>query len=232
MAARMTNKLSFMFVSALSVAALACAGSADSNPPDTGGTADAGTGTPPPPLNDAGTGTPPPPGADAAPFACDLPASYGDLGAVTGAVAEVGQSMDGGTVVFAILEAPGTPGVTVEIQLWDGYGVFATTPLASVTTPLTVPLTGEETDLNLCGACVALGYGTDAAFELFGATAGTLTLTTINLTPGGTLAGSISGVDFAHVDLGTLEPLADGCATRVDALQFTATVAEAMPPSP
>ncbi len=228
MSAGMMLRNGFAVIGFAALAAVGCSsGGSDDDPGgDNPGAPDAGS--PPPPAIDGGTTPPPPPpppAADAAPFACTLSDDYGDLGAAAEAGAFLSDDGKGNPAVIASAPIAGSENLFVEISLWQGYGAFADTTLADLTTPLTVPIAGDEASLATCGACALVVQLTDAGAELFPATAGSITITALDPTAGtGTITASIADVSFAHVDAETLEPVGDDCNTRIGAASLTATI--------
>ncbi|MEO8702233.1 MAG: hypothetical protein ABI867_19470 [Kofleriaceae bacterium] len=117
-----------------------------------------------------------------------------------------------------------TPPDVMLIQLYKGFGVFATD--FPTTFPATIPLTGDEAQFASCGACIlVLGdIGSDgmATGDPYLATGGTLTLTSISPM----LTGTISNIELTRVtidDQDTSAPSPDGCTSSVDSMSFTAT---------
>lgn len=111
----------------------------------------------------------------------------------------------------------------LQLELYEGF------TQAEYTAPVTIQLTGDETNYATCGACVR-GYGDIAADGMsyaddYFATAGTVTITTLSPTM---MAGSISGLRLTHVMIDGMTfqstPVNDGCDTTVGDFNFTAQV--------
>ena len=108
---------------------------------------------------------------------------------------------------------------TITIQLFGGYGAFATDPIG----PKTIDLTGAETGFDTCGGCVML-YGdndpSSGPTTTYMPTGGTLTITQVSPH----FTATLTNVTFVHVDIdsSTLATTAnaDGCASTLDSLSF------------
>lgn len=113
---------------------------------------------------------------------------------------------------------------TLDIEIYDGYGVFA-----NGVQPGTYNLTGDELNYDSCGLCVLLiADETSQGGDPYMATGGSITITSIS--PTGTFAGSGTSLAFTHVtiDENTLEstPVGDGCNTAIASVSFSATVTQ------
>jgi hypothetical protein len=172
----------------------ACSGSPD---PDDNGGVDAGSG------------------ADAAPRACTVAADLGQLGARDGTPMASGTAGSRIVSVSMTVASDTATRDVVFVQLKGGKGAFAGRDPA----PGTYPITGAELDYNTCGVCVTVigdivaGQGPT---QFYFQRAGSVTITSA----AGTLAGSVSGLDFLELDLGTEELVRDGCETQVGGLSF------------
>jgi hypothetical protein len=174
---------------------------------------------------------------DAAPAACTVSTtSFGDKGALTGSA-----TLDVGTATAdpkddilefdALLETT-QPADAIAVILYAGYGAFTDAQgMPKAVTPGTYPLTGDETNFATCGVCVLLatnatstGYDDD-----YMATGGTVTITQAGTAVGGTLTGTLTNVQFHHVDIdqstGDTTQSADTCTTSLTNGTFTGTLA-------
>jgi len=105
------------------------------------------------------------------------------------------------------------------IQLRDGHGVFAASPPA----PGTFPLTGAETALDTCGACVNVIADLRPMIgpsKIYMAASGTMTLRSLI---GGT-DGTLEGVTLRELDLQTLQPAVGGCTIDLPTTRFVTSV--------
>lgn len=111
-----------------------------------------------------------------------------------------------------------------EIDLYDGYGAFATTPAA----PGTFSITGDDADPDLCGLCLFIWVETEEWSYSFVADGGSVTLETVE----GRLKGSASSLTFKEVgeEGGFLE---GGCSAAIDSVPFDGAYAveEEEPPA-
>jgi hypothetical protein len=104
----------------------------------------------------------------------------------------------------------------IAISLWPGFGIFTNTPVG----PGTYTITGAETNMNTCGACVEIfadvdpNAGSDGHYQ---AQSGTLVITSIS----GRFTGTLTNATLVRDD----SP--DGCSTHIDTL----AVRRPMPPS-
>lgn len=146
------------------------------------------------------------PAVDAAPSACLVPTTFGDLGARTGT------AMQGIPSSLSVTIDVGPPRDSFFVRLDTGDGVFAN-GLATGT----YPLTGAEIDYDSCGLCVNIiadivaGQGPS---KFYFATGGSVTLTAT--TPP---AGSLTDVTFTEVTSGGA-PVGSGCTTTIAAMSF------------
>lgn len=121
-----------------------------------------------------------------------------------------------------------TPPDALFIQIWPGYGGVP----AGEIVPGTYQLTGDNSSLANCGACVQIssnfvnGTGGDQDYM---PTAGTLTINSVNPTVPGTIDMTLTGVMMQHVDIdpntGATTPAADAatCVTQFSA-QISGTI--------
>jgi hypothetical protein len=158
-------------------------------------------------VDGGGTGTP-----DGG--VCQTAANHGHLGNVT-MPAAVG---DTEMIEWILPLEPGSPRDELDIQLYNGLGVFPTG-----ITPGTYALAGPDLDYSSCGLCVLIYENIDAQTNYRGvymATGGTVTLTSVD----GNFAGSADHLTFEHVniDANTLisTPDPDGCPSAVDNVTF------------
>jgi hypothetical protein len=84
----------------------------------------------------------------------------------------------------------------LDVELWDGYGAFTGGPAR----PGTFSLSGPETVPATCGICVYLladiDPNTGVAAQVYVGQSGTVTVTSVD----GTLAGSLAGIMLERVD--------------------------------
>lgn len=172
----------------------ACSGSGD---PDDNGGVDAGSGI------------------DGAARSCTVAADLGQLGARDGTPMAMGAAGSRIVSVSMTVASDAATRDVVFVQLKGGKGAFAGRDPA----PGTYPLTGAELDYNTCGVCVTVigdivaGQGPT---QFYFQRAGTVTITSA----AGSLVGSVSGMEFLELDLGTEELVRDGCETQVGGLSF------------
>ncbi|MBV8758383.1 MAG: hypothetical protein JO257_13945 [Deltaproteobacteria bacterium] len=95
------------------------------------------------------------------------------------------------TVAFLGALQPGPTADTLDIQLIEGMGAFASGPPV----PGTYALTGVETQLATCGVCVVLEGGMPRGYYV--ARDGMLTVDAVDTH----FQASLSNVDFVHVDV-------------------------------
>src|SRR5690606_20868818 len=111
----------------------------------------------------------------------------------------------------------------VELDLWDGYGVFTTTEDRRVL-PGTYTIEGDEAVVATCGICFFLlgdvdqGAGTTQGIYI--ATAGTLVLESID----GDVTGSAESITVTQVDPVTGEHLSGGCTATFPSIAFSAPI--------
>jgi hypothetical protein len=160
------------------------------------------------------------PGRDA-PEGCGFAAIYDTLAFVS---TDIGtdSSYDPSNYVFfdGFLNQDATPDV-LEIELVNGYGVFA-----DGFKPGTFTLAGDEVDYGTCGLCVRLLSRVDPATweasQYYMATGGSVTLTSVHPH----VSGTLNLVTFAHVDIDTTTlqsmQLDDGCTSQATSVSFDA----------
>src|SRR5690606_19552964 len=105
------------------------------------------------------------------------------------------------------------------LELYPGSGVFS-----GGLKPGTYTLAGDELQYATCGACVRIfgDYVTGVgATEVYMATGGKLTLTSVS----GQLTGALSDVTFTHVTINTSTwestPVGDGCNSAISTATFS-----------
>jgi hypothetical protein len=107
----------------------------------------------------------------------------------------------------------------VQIELWDGRGVFAGGAVA----PGTYPITGAELDPATCGVCVrGLGDKGDATQKEYFATSGEVQVTAIG-GPGATISVTLSSATFAEID-DAKAVVPGGCSATVSRVKLDGTV--------
>jgi hypothetical protein len=148
---------------------------------------------------------------------CGLSAGLGDLYSGVGAAAT---GTTGYASLVKVLDESATPDL-LSFSMVDGYGAFA-----DGLVPGLYHIAGDDTAAS-CGLCVYISVdvqedGSAANYLL--ADSGTLTLATIDPTPGtGQVAGTLSNVHMREVafdEAGNLIDVADGCATDIDTWSF------------
>lgn len=167
------------------------------------------------------------------PEVCSVPT--GGFGAATLADATAQRTMDltGDERVRlqAYLDAPAQPGDRLEIQLFNGYGVFQTG-----IAPGTYTIEGAELDFQTCGLCVLIRGDVDPTTnkgrqDLF-ATGGTVTIDEVGPSGSGRFRGSLEAVTLQHVwiDPNTfhVEPVDDGCTTSIASASWDVPIAAGM----
>lgn len=171
---------------------------------------------------------------------CLVPASFGDVGALTNGSAVVipqdaaqpaGKKIVLFNVAFTDPATPSAPPDILHLEFWDGLGVFA-----AGFKPGTFTIAGDEADFFRCSTCVVVAAdfaeASNTPARTYMAKGGTVTLTAIDPTAGtGKLTGSIAGVSFGGVDVsGTTQlALTDGCTTAVSNMTFDLTVVAPTP---
>lgn len=112
---------------------------------------------------------------------------------------------------------------TIAVELYEGSGAFASTPIA----PGTYPLTGDELNYATCGTCIFLRADLDAdtgTSQTYMATGGTVTITSVSPN----LTGTLSDLTFEHVEVDPTTyvstPVGDGCVSALTSLSFDAPV--------
>jgi hypothetical protein len=150
--------------------------------------------------------------------------NFGDLGALAGG-ANFDPAEDALTF-YAPLE-PTAPADSIQIDLYAGYGVFS----AGSITPGTFQITGEELNFATCGLCVRLFTNVTSTGDVgdtYMATGGTVTIAAAGTANGSTLSGSLSNVQFRHVNIdpvtGNTTLAANSCSTALTNATFSATV--------
>jgi hypothetical protein len=156
--------------------------------------------------------------ADATPVACTAAGPYGDIlaGSDGSNIEGAGSAgMMGGTgsdayeIYWFGRPDPVVPPDIVELLM------FESGPFATGITPQTVQLTGDETAIDTCSACVLLltdlhTVGSDVEYtDVYFVTGGTLSLTSTS----DTLTGEITNASFTHVvqSGNTFVSANDGC---------------------
>jgi hypothetical protein len=152
----------------------------------------------------------------------DFPRDLGALGAATGDVALGFVEDPTRYLTFdAILGGNPTPDV-LEIELYEGVGVFATG-----FRPGTYARTGAELNNTTCGMCVRLLARLDPQTSSIDpmAAGGTVTLTSVS----GSFTGSSTDLTFEHVTIDPdhgyrSTPVNDGCTATAASGSFTAPI--------
>ncbi|HTE51073.1 MAG TPA: hypothetical protein VK698_09415 [Kofleriaceae bacterium] len=187
-------------------------------------------------IVDSGAGTGVDGGADCANH------DQGEIGALAGTLAQV-KAQDFPTTPppeghptdaqFWDLIGAASDADIVEVQLWDGFGVFNRLGDGDArrVVPGTYALTEEDAVIESCGICLLLIAGVnpdeDTIDRFYLATSGNVTVDSIGGV-GETLAGSASDVVLREVDGETLAPVQGGCAANIASFEFSAAV-EAAP---
>lgn len=118
-----------------------------------------------------------------------------------------------------------------EIDLYEGFGAFGGSGSGAITKG-TFTLSGDDLSFQKCGLCLQIYTDLDsdgAPTDLYFATAGTATLTSVGTATGsnvstGTLAGSLSNVAFAQWDSGSADEPIGSCTTSITSLSFSGTI--------
>jgi hypothetical protein len=175
-------------------------------------------------------------GADSPGTKCTANATYGDVlaGSDGNPLAGAGSAgMPGGTgmaaysVSWAGRMDPNAPPDLVELILKEGKN-----PYGTAIEPGTVQLTGEQTDWATCGACALIitdvtPMGDSVVYtDVYLATGGTLTLTSVT----DTIEGTITNATFTHVVASgtTLVKANDGCDVSMPMVTIDSTIAAQM----
>ena len=110
----------------------------------------------------------------------------------------------------------------VDIQLIQGNGVFA----GGLPAPGTYELTGAETQLLTCGACVVIHASVPRQY--FVAQSGTLVVDELGPTGTGQFRGSLANVTFVHVTVDSMTTqstvIDDGCHTSITAASWSTPI--------
>lgn len=112
------------------------------------------------------------------------------------------------TIAFLGALSAGGTADTLDIQLIQGMGAFASGPPAAGT----YALTGAEAQLSTCGVCVVLDAGMPRSY--FAAQSGTLVIEDATTS----FKASLSNVTLAHVDVDpdtSVSTIVDACETHV-----------------
>ncbi|HEY3352796.1 MAG TPA: hypothetical protein VGQ83_06080 [Polyangia bacterium] len=155
---------------------------------------------------------------------CAAPASYGDVGSITGDVL-LGPSNDPSQqlLMVAPLSSAALPD-RLDLELWAGLGVFA----GGIRTG-TFVIDGAETNYATCGLCLFVITPADDSREagFYLATRGTVTLTAAS---SGAISGSVAEVLLTHVTFKPGTPISvpvGDCDTAITTASFSA-----VPPAP
>ena len=158
--------------------------------------------------------------------------NFGDKGNLAGnASFDPGQAADASDdiLTYAALLETSQPSDAIQVDLYAGFGVFS-----GAITPGTYQLAGDELNFATCGICVRLFTNVSSAGANDGTympTGGTLTITAAGTGVGGALTGSLSNLQFRHVNIdpasGETTPAADTCSSALTSATFNATMTAA-----
>jgi hypothetical protein len=148
---------------------------------------------------------------------CGLSSGLGDLYSGVGAAAT---GTTGYASLVKVLDESATPDL-LSFSMLDGFGAFV-----DGLVPGLYQIAGDDAGTS-CGLCVYISVdvqGDGSAVNYLLADSGTLSLATIDPTPGtGRVAGLLSNVhlrEIAFDDSGNLVEVPDGCATDIDTWSF------------
>lgn len=167
------------------------------------------------------------------PATCTVSAlNFGDKGALTAqsSYSEGGTPGVGGITVLAALEGA-APSDLLIIELIPGFAPFGTTAAPTAVAPGTYQMTGEQLNYKTCGTCIRIltNFDDQGEFEdQYLVTGGTLNVTAVDNSVGGTLTFSVSNLVFEHVTVAadfTSTPTNDGCHARISNATSTSTLA-------
>ena len=161
---------------------------------------------------------------DAAPVVCTASPTYGNV--LGGSNDEFAGSNGSGDMVSVFwggrMNAASKPDF-IQITLRTGLG-----PFSGGIVPATIQLTGEETMVETCSACVLMftdlynSGGMLAVTDYYLPTAGTVMLTSTS----GNFQGTVTGLQLQHVIMAgdTLAPANDGCVASVPTITMDAVI--------
>jgi hypothetical protein len=131
---------------------------------------------------------------------CGVASTQGNLGNLTGQAGVATQGTTTAKVYFvgastSLTATQATPDV-LQVELWDGYGVFA----GGAARTGTFSITGDETDYDTCGVCVLTlaNVTNNTPTKMLFATSGTVTVTTIGTAAGQTTQVTVSNASFVE----------------------------------
>jgi hypothetical protein len=171
-----------------------------------------------------------------APVACTASSSYGAATLTDGSgyaftAAEITTDGSNGFVdanqgFNGNLNADAAPD-SFEIDLYEGFGVWGSG--SGIITTGTFTLSGDDLSFQKCGLCIQIFTNIDAdgaPVDLYFATGGTVTLTSVGTPTGsnvstGTLAGSLSNAMFADWDSGSADMAIGSCTSSITSLSFS-----------
>jgi len=144
---------------------------------------------------------------------CGIPADLGSLGAIGPASAKVfDETAMAGEIVQLTATIDGD--LSLRVELWDGYGVFAGGPSRTGT----FDLVGEETSAATCGVCAYLRLrtsGSSSSDVTLLATGGVVDVTRLG-SSGRDVATVVTAVEFTEIDTSTSTPVPGGCTVALD----------------
>lgn len=155
---------------------------------------------------------------------CPLAAAMGDAGSLSALKSQrcnVPGTM--GTKKWYRLSAtlPGAPTDIVQLELWDGQGVFAGTTVKTGT----YQITGAELAYGTCGVCLrAAGDKGTAGAKTYFATGGTVEVTSVGAA-GTALTAKITNATFAEVN-STNAKVPGGCTTALAGVTVSGTIVD------
>jgi hypothetical protein len=164
------------------------------------------------------------PAADAPPqqHVCSLPETTADTGDLTALKAQqCNVAGSGGTKKWYRVAAtlPGSMDY-VQIELWDGRGVFSAGAVAAGT----YPLAGAELEPTTCGVCVrGLGDKGAATQTEYFATGGQVQVTSVG-GAGAAVSVTLTNAQFHEIDGATKAAVSSGCTAAVSRAKLDGTI--------
>lgn len=143
---------------------------------------------------------------------CGVTAELGSLGQLASpSIKVMNETIMTGKIVQ--LSASIDSELSLRVQLWDGYGVFA----GNAAHEGTFELVGAETSAATCGVCVYLSRhtsGQSSSYTTLIGVAGSVDVAALGAT-GTDTAALIDGITFAELDTDTSTLIADGCVSSI-----------------
>lgn len=154
---------------------------------------------------------------------CDITSDFGSIGPISTVTARV---YDETTMPGKIVQLTGTIDVdlSLRVELWDGYGVFA----GGSSHTGTFDLAGDEISAASCGVCVYLSLrttpvGSDSStYVTLLATSGIVDVTQLG-GAGSDIEASVAGLELAELDTTSSARVEGGCTSVLDDASLNAT---------